>query len=210
VRGIAGPDAASQAAPNLYPRFLFHAQLYYYACYYLLVSASREMDVLFWTMVVSMNVYYVVTNTGVADDVVRYAFSRRCRQVGAGGGAGRRRLTTARADGRARIALGRTRQRRRRPTGARVPHQAGGPGLAGWVRPACPLVGETDARRSRRHGAVGGPLAADGLCAARGQGRAERGGGAAARAEPHRGPGHGQGGALQRRGPGLECVRSAS
>ena len=62
---------ASMSAPNLYPRFLFHAQLYYYMAYYLLVSASREMDLLFWTMVISMNAYYVVTNTGVVDDVVK-------------------------------------------------------------------------------------------------------------------------------------------
>jgi len=68
---------ASMSAPNLFPRFLFHAQLYYYCCYYLLVSAAREMDALFWIMVLSMNVYYVITNTGIAADLMRCRPSRQ-------------------------------------------------------------------------------------------------------------------------------------
>ena len=56
----------AMSSPLMFPRYMFHAQVYYYSTYYVLVSsASRDMDALFWAMVVWMNAYYVLSSTGM-------------------------------------------------------------------------------------------------------------------------------------------------
>ena len=67
----------SMSAPNTFPRFLFHAQFYCYSCYYVLVSTARRLDALFFFMLIVMNVYYVLNNTGTLSDWMdKYIWSR--------------------------------------------------------------------------------------------------------------------------------------
>ena len=55
------------SAPNLFARFLFQAQLYSYFFYYMLISATRNIDALFWAMLISINANYIMSNTKLYD-----------------------------------------------------------------------------------------------------------------------------------------------
>ena len=58
---------SNMSAPNIFARFLFQVQLFSYTYYYMLVSATRNVDALFWAMLVTVNANYILRNTQMYD-----------------------------------------------------------------------------------------------------------------------------------------------
>ena len=72
----------NMSAPHAYARFLFQAQLYYYFFWYILISSAHDVDWLFWAMLIAQNIHYILTNTGVYEDIMSHfhlLYSRKFR-----------------------------------------------------------------------------------------------------------------------------------
>lgn len=58
---------------NIYPRFLFMPQVFYYFFWYLLLGSESVYDWLFWAMLLLMNANYIMGSTGMYLDLLRGA-----------------------------------------------------------------------------------------------------------------------------------------
>ena len=59
----------NMSAPHIFARFIFHAQVFYYLFFYILLSTPRKMDMLFFSMLITYNLHYVFKNTGIYKDL---------------------------------------------------------------------------------------------------------------------------------------------